>query len=57
MTRYSKFLAALATAISGIAAFLADGEVSQNDIIGSAALIVGAVAVLLVRNTPTTPEV
>lgn len=55
MKAYRKTIAAAASAIAGIASFLADGEVSQNDIIGSAALILGVLAVYAARNQPT-PE-
>lgn len=53
-SRYRKFFTALGTALAGIASFLADGEISQNDVIGGAALLVGALLVLRIPNT--TPD-
>jgi uncharacterized membrane protein len=53
MSKYNKLFAALSTAIAGSVAFISDGEISQNDIIGIAALFIGALGVFLAPNKPT----
>lgn len=53
MSRIRKTIAAAIAALGTIGSFLADGEVSQNDITGIAAAVLG---VVLVWATPNVPE-
>ncbi len=51
ITRYSKFLTALAGVATTAAAFLADGELSQNDVIGICSALLAAFGVYAVKNS------
>jgi hypothetical protein len=49
--KYNKFVVAAAAAVSTAIAFLADGEISQNDVLGIVASFVGALGVYAAPNT------
>jgi hypothetical protein len=52
MSRYRKVILAAIAGIGTIISFLADGEVSQNDITGIAAVVAGVIGVYFAVNEP-----
>lgn len=52
MNKYRKVIAAAITAVGTIVSFVADGEVSQNDITGISAAVLGVVLVYFATNEP-----
>lgn len=52
VNKYRKVIAAAITAVGTIVSFVADGEVSQNDITGISAAVLGVVLVYFATNEP-----
>lgn len=50
VSKYNKFIVAIGTAVATTVSFAADGEISQNDLIGIVLSLLGALGVYSVKN-------